>query len=87
MTIPEIMREERAATLEKIQRLPYPQSVRDDVTALCVRILDAVNGLVAELDREIHEGAVPTALRLMAGEQERLLRRFQEAGFAAKRSS
>lgn len=87
MNVEDIMREERAVTLDKVQRLPYPQVVKDDVLGLCVRILDAVNGLVADLDREIHEGVVPTALRIMADEQERLLARFQEQGLAAQRSS
>lgn len=87
MTAEQIMREERERTLESIQRLPLTATARDDVLALCAAAQDAINTTVAALSRPIHEECAPAALRLIADEHERIMRRLREAGLAAPRAS
>lgn len=83
----QIMRKEREATLEAIQRLPHAESVRNDVRLFCAALQEAVNMALEELDRPVHEDVVATAMRLSADELERVMTRFREAGLAAPRTS
>ena len=77
----------RQETLDKIQGLPHALAVRDDIVVICAAVQEAINALIASLDRPIHEQAAPTALRLMADEIDRIAAEFRAAGIMAPRVS
>ncbi|WP_173931410.1 hypothetical protein [Chelativorans sp. Marseille-P2723] len=83
MTVEDIMREEREQTLSELDRLPLPEAAKADVLAFCASVQEAINQVVASLDRPIDQRVVPAALALMRDEMERLNRRFVEAALAA----
>lgn len=78
----DIMREERGRTLAEIAKLPLPEQAREDVLRASAAIQQAVNDMIAGLDRTIDQRVGPTAMRLMADEIERCNKRFVEAGLA-----
>lgn len=78
-----IFEEERDATRRAIRAAAtLTDDAKADAVAMCEVILDAVNEAVSELPRTLDARVLPTALRAMADEHERLMRRLREAGLA-----
>lgn len=73
-----IQRAEREATVHAVHDLPFSKQARIDVLCLFGVILEAVNYHVHSEDRSIDERVLPTVLRLMADEHERVARRLGE---------
>jgi hypothetical protein len=75
-----IMRAEREATMRTIERLPLSEEARADIYGLWQAVQEAINAYARREDRWIDEQVVPTTLRLMADEHERVLRRLKQVG-------
>ena len=84
MTAEQIMREERERTLAELDKLPLSPEAMADVLRACAAIQEAVNRMVADLDRAVDQRVIPAAMYLMGDEHERLSKRFVEAGLAAR---
>lgn len=81
--IQQIMREEREASMTAMESIEFPNEAKWDLPEFWVAVQTAINEHVQKLGRTLDGRIVPTVLRMMADEHERVWKRLLDEGLTA----